>query len=456
MQGVTLAIAALAVVGVLALPIRYSVPIYLAALAWYPSYLAVSIGTVDFTVSRIVILAVLARLLVDREGVAHFRWGWVDTFVVLALAGEYVAGLMTTPTGRLLENRAGAAFDTMLPYFAVRLAVRTKEDYRALLWSLVVIAAPLALFGAYQCWTGDNPFGFLRRFRFTGAVTSGRVLPGRRGFWRAEVTFPMSIMFGLFFAMMGPICAGLWGYTKRKGLLIAGLGLMLVGMLSSVSSGPWLAGIVACGVMAFYPLRRYWKVALVLIVLFLAAIDVASNRRWYHVLASYSTLDAGTAYYRIGLMEEALGGGMSGHWLAGYGMVGRGGTQSFNWKHKDIVNHYILILVRYGLLALVPFVAAVTAGFFQLRRALARAVQENARWLVWTVMAALVGILAAMFSVSLFGQPGNLFYILLALAAGMPVLVTEGGQQKVRATGMVDFMIPAHSVVRQMFPESDA
>jgi hypothetical protein len=71
-------------------------------------------------------------------------------------------------------------------------------------------------------------------------------------------------------------------------------------------------------------------------------------------------------------------------------------------------------------------------------------------------MAALVGILAAMFSVSLFGQPGNLFYILLELAAGMPVLVTEGGQQKVRATGMVDFMIPAHSVVRQMFPESDA
>jgi hypothetical protein len=265
----------------------------------------------------------------------------------------------------------------------------------------------------------------------------------------------MSIMFGLFFAMMGPICTGLWGYTKRKGLLIAGLGLMLVGMLSSVSSGPWLAGIVACGVMAFYPLRRYWKVALVFIVLFLAAIDVASNRRWYHVLASYSTLDAGTAYYRIGLMEEALGGGMSGHWLVGYGMVGQGGTQSFNWKHRDIVNHYILILVRYGLLALVPFVAAVTAGFFRLTRALGHAVQENARWLAWTVMATLVGILAAMFSVSLFGQPGNLFYILLALAAGMPLIATDVGRKKAPVGAIGDLMEPARTVPRSVLGESN-
>jgi hypothetical protein len=58
------------------------------------------------------------------------------------------------------------------------------------------------------------------------------------------------------------------------------------------------------------------------------------------------------------------------------------------------------------------------------------------------VMAALLGTLTTMFSVSLFGQPTNFFYALLALAAGMPALVTQGGRLSARSRATVDAMLP--------------
>lgn len=418
MQGVTLAVALLASGAILVAPPRYALPFFLGAVAWYPSDLAVSLGTVDFTVGRIVVLALLAKAVLGSTERRMVSWGWVDLCVAGGVVGQCLAGALVTPDlGSLLENRAGAAFDTALPYFAARLLLQRREEYILLLKSLLVIALPLALLGAYQCLTGQNPIGFLSRFSYYGASLADRVLPARKGLWRAEATFGVSIMFGLFFAMVGPLCAGLWGYAKRRARLLVGLVLMAVGMLSSMSSGPWLAGIVACGVMGLYPFRQYWKVLTALLIIWLMAINIGSNRHWYDVLGSYCTLEPETASYRIRLMEVALGGGMSGHWLAGYGpfadpgwgpiMDGRG--------HTDIVNHYVLIVVTHGLLGLLPFLGAVGGSLIALRRAFKLAGSQAERWLLWGMFSALAGILVAILSVSLMCQVTTLFFVLLAL-----------------------------------------
>ena len=150
------------------------------------------------------------------------------------------------------------------------------------------------------------------------------------------------------------------------------------------------------------------------------AVEVISNRHWYEVLASYATLDANTAYYRIELIEEAFGGGMNGHWLLGYG-GDIGVTKDLaGWEHKDITNHYILVLVRYGLLGILPLMAAAGAALRRVRLAYTLAWRESDRWLIWCIMSSLAGILISLFSVSLFGQPVTIFYILLAVAATCP------------------------------------
>jgi len=417
MEGVTLAVAAVAAVMVMAVPRRHTMVVYLAALVWYPAYLSVPVGTVDFTVSRIVILVVLAKILLAGGAAGRFRWNWVDRLVLIAAGVECVAGLLTSESTVLLENRAGAAFDTVLVYFAVRLSVGGRRDYAALLGGVLAVCAPLAVFGAYQCLTGSNPLGFLRAYAFSTPLADDTALRFRHGLWRAEVTFPMPIMFGLLFAMMGPACAGLWKFAREKAAVAAGLGLMLVGMASSLSSGPWLAGLTAGAFLAFYPLRRYWKAAILFFVVLLLAIEIGSNRHWYYVLASYGTLNPETAHYRIGLMREAFTGGMSGHWLLGYGAGAGLGGETAGWEHTDITNHYVLVLLRYGLTGLVPFLALLAAVCVRLRRAFAAAVTAAERWAVWCVLSALAGVMAAMFSVSLFGQPRTLLYVLFAFAS---------------------------------------
>ena len=63
MEAITLFIAVISSLLVMWLTPVKGLIVYVAALAWYPSYLTVKIGTVDFNVARIVILAIFAILV---------------------------------------------------------------------------------------------------------------------------------------------------------------------------------------------------------------------------------------------------------------------------------------------------------------------------------------------------------------------------------------------------------
>ena len=76
MQGVTLTIAIILSVLALTLKPRHALVVYLAGLMWYPSFLAVSIGTIDIMVGRIVVVVLLLRCLSnDRNSSA--RTGYI-------------------------------------------------------------------------------------------------------------------------------------------------------------------------------------------------------------------------------------------------------------------------------------------------------------------------------------------------------------------------------------------
>ena len=62
MEAATLLIAIVASFTVLIVQPIYSLVLYIAVLAWYPSYLSVPVGTIDFTVTRIVILLSLIHI----------------------------------------------------------------------------------------------------------------------------------------------------------------------------------------------------------------------------------------------------------------------------------------------------------------------------------------------------------------------------------------------------------
>jgi hypothetical protein len=417
----TLLVSIIASILVLFVSPVYGLIVYLASFVYYPSYLSAPLGTVNFTVTRIVILVILAKLFLQTGLPGRFRFIWLDKLVLVYFAAQILVGATTAESLEVfLQNRAGAVFDMVLPYFAVRIIITDKSQYLSLLKGILVSAAPLAIFGLYQCLTGRNILDFIPGQRTLES------LPVRHGLYRASLTFSVSIMFGLYFAMFVPLCVGLLrNYTGRnKRLYMFCVCLMGVGVFSSMSSGPLLAAILSLFFIGAYRYRRYWKPFLIVIIVMCGVVEIISNRHFYDVLGDF-TLSPETSWYRSKLIDVALfRGGMSGHWLAGFGeSVDPGWASKIDQRdHTDIVNQYLLVLSSYGLVGLISFIAMIIAALKIMFDILRTAKAESDMWLTWCLLGDLVGLLCTFVSVSLFGPPTTVFFMILGFVGSLPLI----------------------------------
>lgn len=156
---------------------------------------------------------------------------------------------------------------------------------------------------------------------------------------------------------------------------------------------------------------------------------VSSKTSWYEALSSL-TFPEETAFGRIRLIRKAFSGGMTGHWITGFGLNDLGwGLEVSGKPNTDLVNSVYRNPVSYGLLGLVPFLGIITTAFKRLHESFIQAREEQDRWFVWSLMSTLVAMLISLMSVSLYGQTVTAFFLMLAFCANSPTLVTFGGDQ---------------------------
>lgn len=391
------------------------VVLYLGLLCWRVPGVVQVVG-LHFTAPRMVIPVVFIRCVADPALRRRFRWCAADVAVILLFVGQLTAGLATSPADGVLQNRAGVFFDIALAYFAVRFVLVTRESVVRLMQRLVVVAAPMGALGVLQSVTGMDPLG--RLFGMTGERSV------RHGLFRAAVTSGSSIIFGFLLGAIFVAGLGAWRSTGRRFRPLVSVALALVGLgaLSAMSSGPIMALGTSALVLLFWPFRRHWRMGLVGLVAMFVALEVASNSPWYQVIYSRFAYDASTAAYRVELITEAFGGGMTGHWLTGYGLI-TGENFSYlvpHWQHTDVCNHYIFELMRFGLCGLIPLVGALALPIRQLRRGYRRCGSDDCRWLVWCVGAAVVGAMSSMMSANWEDQAYSLLFVVLGMGASMP------------------------------------
>jgi len=381
--------------------------VYAILSMWFPYCVGkVSLGSIDFSVGRIVIIALFARVLLDTNLVNHFKVIWLDRLVVILFAAEIVAGFTTIPAMKLIENRSGDFFDMALPYFAVRIIITSKQQYITLLKAIAWSAGILAIFAGFESLTGRNLLDLGRNI--------GTPQIRLNFFYRAQATFRHSIYFGVFCGMTGVVCMGLVKSVNKNAfvykILIA---LMLLGSFFSMSSGGLLTMAGALVFIGFYKYRLYWKQAIVGIIIMCGVVEFISNRHFYDVIDRF-TFNAQTAWYRSRLFEVAFfEGGMSGHWLTGYGLDDPGWGEIINvGTGTDMVNHYLLELCRYGLIGFIPFCAVIIVAIKNLFKDFWKINNESDQWLIWCVAGGLFGVLLAFNSVSLFGQPMTMLFMM--------------------------------------------
>jgi len=418
MGNITPIVAAAGVVVVLlSKPVR-GLALYAVLSMWYPYVVGtLQLGTIDFSVGRIVIVALLAKILIGTDLANKFKFMWLDRLVVILFAAEIVAGLTTTDAMELIEYRMGDFFDMALPYFAVRLILKNRDEYVSLLKVIAWSAGILGIFGFYESLTGRNLLLF------------GRVVGPSEirltYFYRAFTTMRHAIYYGVFSGMVGGLCLGLWGNVKRNASLYKVLiGLVFLGSFSSMSSGGLMAMIGALSFVACYRYRQYWRTAVVWIIVMCCVVEIVSNRHFYDVVDRFA-FNSATAWYRGRLFEVAFfEGGMSGHWITGYGFEDPGwGPRIDMRQHTDMVNHYIMKLVRYGLVGFIPFCAVIVSALMTLFRGFWSVANDRDTWLIWCLAAGLWAVLLAFNSVSLFGSPMVLLFIMFGFCGVLPSVV---------------------------------
>lgn len=426
MQGLTLIVAVAGCGFVLLTPPKWWLVIFLAVVAFYPCNLTVPVGTVDFTASRIVMLVMFAKALMLSDLFRGFKFIWLDKLVIIYFIAQLAAGSVTMQMGELLENRAGAMVDLVLPYFIARAVLKKKENFLFIVKAAMVIAIPLAILGIYQSVTGDNPYGPLRAYAAWGSRTAAQSAETRYGLYRATASFPQPIMFGLYFAMLGPIAVGLYYYIRNKTFFYVAIAAMCVGAFSSLSSGPYFAAVLSGLFIAMFKYRKKWKTLVLIAAVLCIVVEIASNRHFYEVLDRFS-LSGSAVWYRSQLIDVALfKGGMNGHWLTGFGMADPGwGPRIDGRPLTDVVNHYILILSNFGILALLPFLGMIFLAAAKLIKVFKENSQTKDAWMLWCFSGAMFGTILAMNTVMLFGPPRTTFYIMLAMSVQLPTYFVQ-------------------------------
>jgi hypothetical protein len=333
----------------------------------------------------------------------------------------YVGAFFITqvnPIGQTLEGRGGFLMDTWCAYLAARFIVTDRTKLISIIKCVCIAMVPLAILGVIESATGWQPFAPLRRYSpwFAGG---GFVSEGRFGFARAVGPFSHAILFGGGFAMFLPLIYYL-RHEKKDWRTFAYIisGIVLLGALSSMSSGPWMMVIVVIFCLIMERHKHLVKPLFILLIISCIAIAIASNRPFYHVVASWANPLGGAGWHRARLIDVAIDT-FDEWWLIGYGDKDPGWGPLFGMAHSDITNEFILNGVRYGILGVIALCAVLVKAFQGLISTYRKQQHPVTKSLCWAFGSLLFSVTVAWMSVNFFGQLSTLVYCSLGMIGSL-------------------------------------
>ncbi len=424
MIGETVAIAVVVIGLVLSLSPGRAVGVIIASMLLWPEYLRMPLGVVQMSIPRAAALALVLRLgLTGAAQGKPLRWNVIDVVVIVAWAWDVVANLMMQADQTQMIQMTGRVLDTVLMYFAARLALRSPGEWRAAVGPVVLTAIVMGTLGTIESVTSWSAYA--KHYAVGGNPWFDKGAEYRYGFLRARGSAAHSIYFGVAMAMLVGLLWSMRGIAKSKGLVWVGIGAAFLGTLSSLSSGPQIAVVtlMLCG--AFYYARWAIKPAVAGLVFACVVVELGSNRHFFQ-LADYLALSSETAWYRGRLMEVAF------ERVGDYAIAGVGGrTPHATWgmlidtrQHVDVVNHFIIVALYGGLASLFMFLTIQISAIRGCARVSAWTKQPQIRALAFGLACSLLMLMVASLSIGLFGPPLLMTYLL------MGSMVSVGGWER--------------------------
>jgi len=405
------------------LPARWALVPLALSISMYPGNAMLPPDNMGLTPQRVIAMLLLLRCLTSVEIRRKYTFDWVDKAAILYFLLLLASQLMSQGLTKAINNRAGFFMGTMAPFWCVRMLIRDRESFFALIKGWLWGALVLGIGGMYQHFTGYHPYYEIMRHGIppiTEAFVT-RESDMRKMFgvfrYRANCPFLQCIMFGWFFSLLLAWSTALY-WEKRKffpWIIPWAVGLPM-GIISSIAGGPMMLAALSFGFMALFPLRQYWRGALIAAAILGVAFSVASNRNVLELMANMG-FDAGSSWYRVGLNKFALSTGMAGKWLAGWG-------EPWPYHHfNDLCIHWVYIAVYNGIMGLVGFYTLLGVCAWQLWKAKKKAHGLADEWILWALLSALVASQWAMLVVALFGEMQVIYHMFMAVVANATLYV---------------------------------
>lgn len=329
------------------------------------------IGGVVVTYPRILALIALVPLAFSpafhNRPLLGFFSVPADKWIFLFCLITFVLGFRDTTLTNGLKTAYPIAFDILLPYYFVSRAVRTVEDFQRVFYAIFASAVVLATIGIFESTRWWLVYESLTSSLDTAM---GHYPLSRGGFLRTQTVFYSPIVYG-YYLVIG--CAAVLFISptfKSKLLHISWTFLVILALLSTVSRGPWVGGVVFYtsylflygGLNSKYmPILKAFSIMLIVVLIALVS-PVGEELREY--LPFFDSEHSQTIDYRADLLsvgikvvfENPVFGYSGNSWAYHPDMIIFWQEEHIREAFVDIVNTYLAIALEFGLVGLSFFV----------------------------------------------------------------------------------------------------
>lgn len=414
----------IAIVLILVLPRKQVITPFLLAVFTIPVGQVVVLGSLHFTVLRILILAGLVRRASTR---AKFPGGFnpVDRMVVLWTASALVIlSLQWMDTQALIHN-LGDFLDALGGYFVVRFLIADGEAIRRTIKALAVVCVIQGACMINEQISRLNVFGYLGGMPLSVTIRDGKI--------RSEGVMGC-IYAGVFAGVLIPLFLWLWTQGKSRMVACAGIaGAMAMAITSNASTSLMALGGSIVG-LAFWPLRKQMRLVRWGLALTLVALHLVMHGPVWSLIARVDLTGSSSSEHRSYLVDATIRH-FSDWWLLGYKYYNLWG-----WGMWDTCNQFVDIAVKGGLLTLIFYIAIISGSFGAIGTARKQVGGDRGReWLLWCLGADLFANVVASFGINYMAQ---LMMSLFPLLACISVATFESRQataQIVKQPGQEQF-----------------
>jgi hypothetical protein len=399
--------------------------IIMCMLVW-PEFLRIPIGPAAMSAPRIVALFLLFRLL--RQGrLRKANLGWVDFFVIVGWIWTTFATMIADADSSQVFQMIGRGFDTVIVYFAARLAIFSDDDMKFIMLPLAATAIIMCVAGVMESMLIFTPYSVFNSYLSWDAASGDGQF--RLGFLRARASTTVHIYFGIAMAVVAGLVWSFALYFQARFIGLIAVGAAFIAALSAMSSGPWLA----LGMLVFfnsYALRpSLIKPSLFMLLMMSVAMELLSNRHFYNLI-DYLALNSHTAWYRTRLLEVAVS-----HWQD-FWLVGVGSNWPNYWalsidarSHIDVVNHFLIIGLYGGVPGIIMYILSHVIAIRRGVHAWRNTSDIRRKRMIFGLGATLMALDVASMSVGLFGPPLLLSFILLGILVSISVAWQDAPQE---------------------------